>query len=148
MEINADIEQLHEDIKADIKRADSKRRDQKNKSAFMAIYVGVVSAITTVCIGIVTFLEGEDYKNFFGITSLLASASLTVVSAWDGIFNHKSLWINSATRLTDLYELETDIRHYLATAKEPDQNQINEFYKRYKRLHKESSERWLGLRKQ
>lgn len=55
MEIDADIEQLKSDLSRQIQRTRNNRGDDKRKSAFVAIYVGIVSAVTTVCIGIVSF---------------------------------------------------------------------------------------------
>ena len=94
--------------------------------------MGIISAITTVCIGIVSFLP-DGYSNIFGIISLLTSASLTVVAAWDGIFHHKKLWINASKTLNELYELDTDIRHTEASSNGVSQDQANEFYERYKK---------------
>lgn len=128
-----------------IKRAQAGRKDDRRKAAFIAIYMGVVSAITTVCIGIVTFVS-DKYSNLFGIVSLLSSASVTVVAAWDGIFHHKKLWINWVVMLNELYELENDIRHTEATSNVVTQEQINTFYSRYKKIMRDTNERWYKIR--
>lgn len=107
--------------------------------------MGVVSAITTVCIGIQTFVS-DKYSNLFGIVSLLSSASVTVVAAWDGIFHHKKLWINWVVMLNELYELENDIRHTEATSNVVTQEQINTFYSRYKKIMRDTNERWYKIR--
>lgn len=145
MRIDANIEQTKADIDARIIWAKASRKDDKKKSAFVAIYMGVVSAITTVCIGIVSFLP-DTYSDFFGIISLLSSASLTVIVAWDGIFHHKKLWINAAITLNELYELEADIRHTEAGENGVSQEQANDFYARYKTIMKETNERWYKIR--
>ncbi len=145
MEINADIEKLKNDVAERINKSQYRRSDDKRKAAFVAVYVGLVSAITTVCIGIVSFLP-EFYSNVFGIISLISSASLTVVSAWDGIFHHKKLWINTAITLNELYELDTDIRHTESADDGISQKQANVFYTRYKKIRKEANERWYKIR--
>ena len=145
MKIDADIEKVKSDIAERIKWAKASRRDDKKRSAFVATYMGLVSAITTICIGIVSFLP-EIYSNFFGIISLITSASLTVVVAWDGIFHHKKLWINAAITLNELYELNTDIRHTEAGPNSVSQDQANEFYERYKKIMKNTNERWYKIR--
>lgn len=145
MKIDANIEQVKSDVAARIKWAQSSRNDDKKKSAFVAVYMGIVSAITTVCIGIVSFLP-DGYSNAFGIISLLTSASLTVVAAWDGIFHHKKLWVNASKTLNALYELDTDIRHAEASASGVSQDQSNEFYERYKQIMRDTNERWYKLR--
>ncbi len=145
MEIDADIEQLKNDLATQIQRTRANRADDKRKSAFVAVYVGIVSAVTTVCIGIVSFLP-KHYAGVFGIASLLTSASLTVVAAWDGIFRHKKLWINAATTLNELYELDADIRHTQGSSNGVNQAQANLFYARYKTILRDSNERWYKIR--
>lgn len=145
MEIDASFELLKKDVAAIIKRAQAGRKDDRRKAAFIAIYMGVVSAITTVCIEIVTFVS-DKYSNLFGIVSLLSSASVTVVAAWDGIFHHKKLWINWVVMLNELYELENDIRHTEATSNVVTQEQINTFYSRYKKIMRDTNERWYKIR--
>ena len=145
MKIDADIEQVKTDVAAKIQWARASRREDKKKSAFVAIYMGVVSAITTICIGIVSYLP-ITYSNFFGIVSLLTSASLTVVAAWDGIFHHKKLWINAARTLNELYELNIDIRHTETGTNGVSQEQANEFFERYKKIMKDTNERWYKIR--
>lgn len=145
MTIDVNIEKVKSDVTAKIESAQARRRRDKNKSAFIAIYMGMVSATTTICIGIVSFLP-ENYSNFFGIVSLITSASLTVVLAWDGIFHHKKLWINAVKTRNELYELETDIRHTEAGPNGVSQDQANEFYERYKKIMKDSKERWYKIR--
>jgi hypothetical protein len=145
MKIDTTIEQVKSDVTASIKQMKDRRNRDKKKSAFAAIYMGIVSAITTICIGIVSYLP-ETYSNFFGIVSLLTSASLTVVAAWDGIFHHKKLWISAVMARNELYFLETDIRHAEAGLSGVSQTQANEFYDRYKQIMKDTNERWYKIR--
>jgi len=145
MEINANIEQVKSDVADRIKWARTSRIDDRRKSAFIAVYTGVASAITTICIGIVSFLP-DSYSSFFGVVSLITSASLTVVAAWDGIFQHKKLWINTAITLNELFELDTDIRHVEASTNGITQALTNQFYLRYKKIMKNSNDRWKDIR--
>lgn len=145
MEIDADIEQLKSDLSRQIQRTRNNRGDDKRKSAFVAIYVGIVSAVTTVCIGIVSFVP-KEYSGIFGVASRLTSASLTVVTAWDGIFHHKKLWINSAITLNELYEIEADMRPAQTSPNVINQAQANAFYARYKEILRASNERWYKIR--
>ena len=145
MEVDADIEQLKSDLALQMKRTRANRTVDKRKSAFVAVYVGIVSAVTTVCIGIVSFIPTE-YANLFGLASLLTSASLTVVIAWDGIFHHKKLWINAAMAFNELCDLDTDIRHAQAKSSNINQTQANAFYERYKEILRAHNERWYKIR--
>jgi hypothetical protein len=145
MEIDANIEQVKLDVARQIQRMKDGRINDKRKSAFVAIYTGVVSSITTICIGIVSFIP-ESYSNIFGLISLLTSASLTVVIAWDSIFQHKKLWVNTATALNEFYELDTDIRHLEANPNGITQTLTNQIYERYKKILKDNNDRWKNIR--
>lgn len=142
--INADLYQLKEDIAYEIKVTKANREKDRDKSNFVSIYTGLISALTTFCIGLTPYVS-EDYTNFIGGFSLFISAFLTVVLAWNGLFNHKSLWINSAIKLSELYDLNTDIKHS-ESSKSIDQNLVNNFYKRYKTIMNDANVRWLKIR--
>ena len=144
MEIDANIEELKKELENRINAVHSWKDDDKRKSTFVAVYLGVVSAITTVCIGIVAFLP-ESYK-VFGIISLISSASVTVVAAWDGLFHHKKLWIHYAMTYNEFRDLERDIRHAEKSSSGITQDQTNKFYSRYKQIMKDHNERWYVIR--
>ena len=146
MDVNADLDLVKSDLDQRINRTNSRRQRDKRKAAFVAVYTGVVSAITTICIGIVTFLPSE-WSNLFGIASLLTSTSLTVVDAWDGIFGHKRLWINAQSTLNAFKGLRYDIKHVEATsASGVPQETINDIYRSYKNILEESHQKWMNLR--
>jgi len=144
MKININIEELKKDVDERKKWARDYRDDVKRKSSYVAVYMGIVSAITTVCIGIVAFLPQSS--TIFGIISLVSSASVTVVAAWDGIFRHKKLWVTSAMMLDALMELDTDIRHAEKSSSGITQNQTNKFYSRYKQIMKDYNKKWYVIR--
>ncbi len=146
MTINASIEILNQDVSSQIENVRRKVARDKRKATNVAVYVGVVSAITTVSIGIVGFLP-TDYEKVFGILSLVASASTTVIAAWDGIFHHKKLWINAVGTLNELHSLERDIKHVQAAGPESsNQDQINQLYSRFKEILNSTNERWQKIR--
>ena len=77
----------------------------------------------------------------------MSSTSLTVVAAWDGIFGHKSLWINAQSTLNDFKELRADVQHAEATSPSGvPQETINEIYGAYKNIVEQSNQKWMNLR--
>ncbi|WP_144734751.1 SLATT domain-containing protein [Acinetobacter oleivorans] len=143
-DIKADLYQLKEDIAYEIKVTKANRQNDRSKSTFISLYSGLISALTTFCIGLNPYVSGK-YTAYLTGFSLFISASLTFVLAWNKLFNHKSLWINSAIKLSELYELNTDIRHS-ESSKSIDQNLLNNFYKRYKTIMNDANIRWLKIR--
>ena len=89
MTVNASMEILNQDLSRQIEGVRLKVARDKRKATNIAVYVGVVSAITTVSMGIVGFLP-KDYVKVFGILSLVASASAIVIAAWGRIFDQKN----------------------------------------------------------
>jgi hypothetical protein len=79
--------------------------------------------------------------------SLLASASTTVILAWDGIFHHKKLWISAVGTLNELRSLETDIKHVQTAEQEgSNQEQVNQLYSRFKEILNSTNVRWQNIR--
>ena len=145
MTINANLGILLEDLDKQIEEVQSRVGRDKVKAMRIAIYVGVISAITTVCIGVVGFLP-KEYEPFFGIVSLVASASTTVIAAWDGVFHHKKLWINAVHTLNELRMLELDLKHLQVAGAEAEQEQINALYERFKEILSANNDRWQKIR--
>lgn len=109
-DIKADLYQLKEDIDYEIKVTKANQKKDKRKSTFISVYSGLISALTTFCIGLNPYVPEDNRAYLIGL-SLFTSATLTVILAWNRLFNHKSLWINSAIKLSELYDLNTDIKH-------------------------------------
>jgi hypothetical protein len=146
MTINASLEILSQDVSRQIESVRLRVARDKGKATNVAVYVGLVSAVTTISIGTVGFLP-KDYEKAFGILSLLASASTTVLLAWDGIFHHKKLWISAVATLNELRSLETDIKHVQTAEQEGStQDQVNQLYSRFKEILNSTNERWQKIR--
>jgi hypothetical protein len=143
MNIDADLGLLKENLDNEIKKLDSRKREDKLKATFVVTYGAFVSGLTTVLIGLSSYLS--KYEIFFSIAALVTSASLTVIQAWDKFFNHKKLWIIQAEVLHGYEEIREDISH-LEKANRVDQNAINECYERYKKINKNWSTIWMELR--
>lgn len=143
MDVTADKETLISDLSHTIGQLQSWKKTDKNKTNFVAIYGGLVSALTTVLIGLASYIK--VYDTTFQVAALITSSSLTVVAAWDGLFKHKKLWIIQASALNRFYELRNDINHMEKSGKlTPDV--VNEFYVQYKHIYNQLNGKWLSLR--
>lgn len=150
MSINANLDVLANDIEGQIEGFKKRRNDNKRKAANIVIAGSVISAVTTILIGISTTISNVAYTKIFSVLAIVASSSLAILQAWDGLFNHKRLWAQYADTLNRLYEIETDIRHTKAKAehdkKEIEQRVIDELYMKYKDILRGTNEQWLKLR--
>jgi len=143
VKITADKETLLADLSHSIGQLQSWKKADKNKTNFVAIYSGLIAALTTVLIGLAAYIE--SYATEFQVAALVTSSSLTVVTAWDRLFKHKDLWMIQATTLNKLYELRNDINHMEKSGKlSPDV--VDKFYVQYKKIYSQLNKKWLRLR--
>ena len=143
MEIEADKETLVEDLNRTIDQLFKWKNSEKRKTNFVAVYGGLVSALTTVLIGLASYLQ--EYATQFQVLALLTSSSLTVVAAWDSLFRHKKLWVIQASVLHKFYELRNDIKH-MEKSKQLTAEVVNQFYIRYKEIYGSLNQKWIDLR--
>lgn len=141
--MDANINVLKQDVNSAIDRLSTTRYKNKKKAEYVVIWSAGISAVTTITIGL-SSLVGDWSKLFQGI-ALTLSASLTVLAAWDGFYNHKRLWLLQADIVNRLSDIKSDIKH-LESKSEPGQESVNELYVRYKAAFREFNDQWKDLR--
>ncbi len=144
MIVKADIKKLKSDIETGIKSLRKYQKGNKRKTTSIALYGGIVSALTTISIGLAAYTT-DKYETAFKVAALIFSASLVVVHAWDGLFSHKELWKLQASTANNLRVLKIDIEH-MEKSNTLTQVKINKCYIRYKAIFKEHNEAWQALR--
>lgn len=123
------------------------KRIRDKKTAFRVKMMSILlSAIITVLLGIKvnTFLTG-----IFSNLALIFGATITVVSAFDAFYNHRSLWVQRTITLSQLYALQRDINLYKAGDPQTyDDTIINGFINRFNDILKTELHSWLKLREE
>ncbi|MBB6459693.1 DUF4231 domain-containing protein [Flammeovirga kamogawensis] len=115
MENQQKINILHEEIKIQIDKTVKRSKENKLKGFGIYIAISILSALITFLVAIKESIpstpENIDLINF-SIKSfiLLAGASITILSAWEGFYNHKQLWLNYGETASQLKNLEFKIR--------------------------------------
>lgn len=143
MKVDANKDLLKTNLDTIINKIKGRKEQDKRKTAFVVTFGAVASALTTILIGLSSYLS--SYAIYFSIAALITSATVTVIQAWDKLFNHKRLWIIQADVLNGFKELNEDIHHLEAGGK-LGQNEINECYDRYKEILKKWNSNWMELR--
>ncbi|EAQ63589.1 hypothetical protein MED121_00235 [Marinomonas sp. MED121] len=141
--IDANLSILEQDIQTRITKFKGVSQVNKQKTHFFVMSTAILSSLTTVMIALSQY--ASTYTIYLSATALLISASLSILTAWDGLYNHKKLWTSYVTALTQLNELQADIQHLKANG-EIEQAIINLLYARYKAIIGEVNENWLKLR--
>ena len=143
MKVDANKERLKSKLVENIQKIKGRKNQDKAIAAFVVTYGAVISALTTVLISLSSYLS--DYSLYFNIAALITSATVTVIQAWDKLFNHKRLWIIQAEVLNGLKELNEDLAHLEANNK-LGQDETNECYERYKEIMRKWNSDWKDLR--
>ena len=141
--INANLSVLEQDIETRIAKFKNVSQVNKQKTHFFVMSTAILSSLTTVMIALSQY--ANSYTVYLSAAALLISASLSILTAWDGLYNHKKLWTSYVTALTQLNELQADIKHLKANG-EIEQTITNLLYARYKTIIGEVNENWLKLR--
>jgi len=141
--MNANIDILKKDINLSLENLRKRRRGNKKKAEYVVVASAVISAVTTISIGLSSLVE--TWSSIFQGIALILSASLTIIATWDGFYNHKRLWLLQADIVNRLQDIKSDIRHLEANGK-PNQQSINDLYSRYKSSFREFNEQWKDLR--
>ncbi|MBK8486101.1 MAG: SLATT domain-containing protein [Saprospiraceae bacterium] len=143
MKIIADKILLKERLQSTIIKLKDRKEDDKNKTMFVVTYGAIISALTTILIGLSSYIS--SYSIYFNIAALFSSASITVIHSWDKLFSHKKLWLLEAQIYRELKELEEDIEHLEKTGN-LHQDFLNQCYDRYKQIIKKWNTDWLEMR--
>lgn len=149
-ELNKKIEFLQMHIDERISRFTSKRIDNKFKARNFYVSTTVLAAISTIVLGLDvaggsnTIIEGYDKltKNI----ALIISAIITIVSAYDSFFDHKSLWVNFTTAKSKMRSLKFDLDYYLEGNDNIAKEDIERFKARYIDILNDVGKKWSNLR--
>lgn len=141
--IDANLELLERDLQGRIENFKEISQSNKKKTHFYVMSTAILSSLTTIMIALSQY--PNDYTVYLSALALLVSASLSILTAWDGLYNHKKLWTSYVTALVQLYDLQADIQHLKAKS-EVEQKIINMLYARYKGIIGEVNDNWLKLR--
>ena len=144
--IKANLDILERDISDRISSFSYYRDNNKTKAFWIVMITAILSAVTTIFIGLSQYFPANSgWPKILSGIALVTSGSITVLSAFDGLFNHKKLWISYVSSLVQFYELQTDIKHYKSSGEES-QEIVDKFYLRYKEILGEVNSNWLRLR--
>ena len=83
----------------------------------------------------------------YAILSLICSAAITVVAAWDGFLRSRDLWVQKTDTWMSLQNLEARINYAKAKVGEMlPQEQVDEFYKHFDQILMGEHELWKKIR--
>jgi len=141
--IDANLDVLEQDLETRIESFKNISQTNKKKTHFHVMSTAILSSLTTIMIALSQY--ASELNVYISAAALFISASLSILTAWDGLYNHKKLWTSYVTALVQLYDLQADIKHLKAKSS-IEQNVINILYSRYKGIIGDVNDNWLKLR--
>ena len=139
-----DYDTLTADIDRQISSFQKWSKNDKSKTTAVTIVSGIASAVTTVAIGLVKFVP-DGFSDVLQALALVVSAAVTVILAWDRLFQHKSLWLQNARAKRKFLALRDDLKHANAT-NSVNQELLKMFYSEYKAIFEERNSAWEKMR--
>jgi len=139
------LKYLENEIDSRIKDFTHKRIRDKNKAFGIKIFAVVLAATITVLLGLKV---DETLTKVFQNIALVFGATITILNAVEAFYDHRSLWIRRTVTLAHLFDLERDLRLYIAGTEqaEIDPKVLNRLADRYDRILADDLKAWLKLR--
>jgi hypothetical protein len=143
MPAEAKIEFLRQTVNAELASFTAARLRNKRKAWLFRLSAGFLSAMTTVLLGV----QISDWQTITRNVALVLSALVSFLSLWEGIFNHRSLWIRYTQTVGELRALLTSVNYLTCDGTEGVKpEEVDKLFKRYERIMVETNDWWLGLR--
>lgn len=119
------------------------RRFFKERLFRFMIASALLSATTTILIGVGQILD----LKWMAILSLMTSAGLTVIAAWDQFLSSRDLWVQKTDAWMALMNLKSNIDYEKSKLGTPlQQSQVDEFYARFEKILMGEHEIWKKAR--
>lgn len=136
------LEYLQNELTRQIAGFDDSRKFYRTTHFNLTMATAVLSALTTVLIGAGRIAT----TNWWFIVPLLASASITVASSYEGFLRPKELWMQKTDTWMALQNLDANITYAVKKSGGLSQQEIDEFYKRFDQILMGEHLLWMTLR--
>jgi hypothetical protein len=80
------------------------------------------------------------------VVTLVVSASLTALGAWDAFADHRWKWIRYRATLSMLYTLQEDLDYRQASKTQLSADEIDQYFQQLKQTVHETSQEWMSQR--
>ena len=104
-----------------------------HKSFLMKIPAATLGAITTVLIGASGKLP-QDYSNYLSITSLVTSATVSVLAAWEAFFGYGDLRLTRANAAKSIRRVRDELDYAVASPEGLSRQKLDELFERFQKM--------------
>jgi hypothetical protein len=133
---------LEEQLAAQIVGFDASRQFFRKQQFKLTMATAVLSAATTILIAAEKILD----MKLISLFSLVCSAAITVIAAYDQFLRSRDLWVQKTDAWMELQNLEANISYAKAKSGELTQEEIDKFYDRFDRILMGEHDAWKRVR--
>lgn len=139
-ETHSTLEFIEAEIQARINSFKQKVEFNRKWANWAILLTALLSATTTVLIGLNQ--SSNNLKNLSAI-ALITSASITVVNAWDGVYQYQRRWVQYNDTLMRLKELKFDIEYAkIRSGDDLSSEAVDQFKERYQIILRDTNKGW------
>lgn len=139
-ETHSTLEFIEAEIQARINSFTQKVEFNRKWTNRAILFTASLSATTTVLIGLNQF---SNNLKILSAIALITSASITIVNAWEGVYQYRRRWVQYNDTLMRLKGLKFDIEY--AKIKHGDNlnsEAVDQFKEMYQNILKDTNEGW------
>lgn len=136
------LKYLEDQLAAQIEGFDSSRQYFRKQQFRFAIATSTLSATTTVFIAAEKMLRIE----WLALLSLMCSAAITVVAAYDQFLRSRDLWVQKTDTWMELQNLQANLEYEKTKSAEMTQAAVDKFYERFDKILMGEHEAWKKVR--
>lgn len=133
---------LEEQLVTQIASFDSSRQYFRKQQFRFSMATAVLSAATTVLIATERILEYQ----FLWLLSLICSAAIGVIAAYDQFLRSRDLWVQKTDAWMELQNLQANVDYSKAKSGALTQGEIDKFYDRFDRILMGEHDAWKRVR--
>jgi hypothetical protein len=127
----------------DYKRKRNNNRDLSNSVKITTIAVG---AIVTILIGLKPSFDATPTAPWLSALTLVLSAGLTSLGAWEAFADHRWKWIRYRATLSALYTIQDDFHFRRKSKQNLTVKEVEEFYMQMRGAVHETNQEWMSQR--
>jgi Protein of unknown function (DUF4231) len=129
---------LESQIEKRIQSFDKRRSNYRRMATYFTIGNAALSSLTTFLIGVGQIYQAKP----LAVAALAVSASMSILTALNGLFTYQKRWVQSNDTLMQLRELKSRIKYLAALNSNLTPDQVNQFEEHYQRILLQANESW------
>lgn len=148
-EFQEKLQVLKKELDLHLGRTKKARNNNKYKSFTLKLLAVCFAGAITVLLGINV---SDNWAAWFKNIALILSAIITVLNAYEGFYDHRSLWIQGTVTFSQLATLKNEVDYFAAGREQnvsgDDMSKLDDFNNRLEQILQDELKAWLKMRQE